>query len=95
LRSKLPLAGEPRKQYAPGVGLEKRYAAKAAELGKDPRTIKRWVAAYLEHAEAGLAPCTARGYAAAGDSARHHGMLPWLLSMIGVPGPVSVLVSLA
>ena len=32
-----------------------RYAAKAAELGVAPRTIRRWAAAYRQRGEAGLA----------------------------------------
>ena len=46
--------GEPRPQYLPTVPLGQRYCAKADELDVDKRTVQRWVAAYLEHGEAGL-----------------------------------------
>ena len=46
--------GEPRPQYLPTVPLGHRYCAKADELNVDKRTVQRWVAAYLEHGEAGL-----------------------------------------
>jgi transposase InsO family protein len=46
--------GEPRPQYLPTVPLGQRYCAKADELNVDKRTVQRWVAAYLEHGEAGL-----------------------------------------
>lgn len=52
----LACEGEPREQYAPGTGLEERYAAKAAELGVGLRTLKRWVAQFRDLGEAGLAP---------------------------------------
>ncbi|MBT2458636.1 DDE-type integrase/transposase/recombinase [Streptomyces sp. ISL-86] len=39
----LALEGEPRPQYAPGVPVMRRYAAKAAELGVGESTIRRWV----------------------------------------------------
>lgn len=58
-------AGEPRSEYAPGVALMARYAAKAAELGIEQRTVERWVAAYRSGGEAGLAP-TMRGQRAFG-----------------------------
>ncbi|MBN7438514.1 DDE-type integrase/transposase/recombinase [Mycobacteroides abscessus subsp. abscessus] len=45
----------PRPQYRSTVPLGKRYAAKAAELGVTARTIARWVRAYTESGEAGLA----------------------------------------
>jgi len=46
--------GEPRLQYLPTVPLGQRYRAKADELNVAIRTVQRWVAAYLEHGEAGL-----------------------------------------
>lgn len=45
---------EPRPQYQPNVPLKQRYASKADELGKDPRTVERWIAGYKDHGEAGL-----------------------------------------
>ena len=48
--------GEPRPDYAPEKTLEAKYAAKAEELGVAPRTVRRWVTAFREHGEAGLAP---------------------------------------
>ncbi|MFD0348393.1 helix-turn-helix domain-containing protein [Kitasatospora aburaviensis] len=48
--------GEPRAEYALGRPLEAKYAAKAAELGVAPRSVRRWVTAFREHGEAGLAP---------------------------------------
>ncbi|WP_237543064.1 MULTISPECIES: helix-turn-helix domain-containing protein [unclassified Streptomyces] len=36
------------------MSLDARYAAKAAELGVTDRTIRRWVADYRRHGEAGL-----------------------------------------
>jgi hypothetical protein len=45
---------EPRPQYQPNVPLKQRYASKADEIGKDPRTVERWVAGYKDHGEAGL-----------------------------------------
>ncbi|MEU7835721.1 MULTISPECIES: hypothetical protein [unclassified Nonomuraea] len=52
------LAGEeePRPQFRPDLPLTSRYAAKAAELEVTMRTIKRWVADFHAHGEAGLAP---------------------------------------
>jgi len=47
--------GEPRPEYAPGIPLMRRYAAKAAERGVSVRTVKRWVAATREEREAALA----------------------------------------
>ncbi len=47
---------EPRDEYASAVPLEARKAAKAEELGVTVRTIERWLAAFREHGEAGLAP---------------------------------------
>ncbi|MHA7957306.1 helix-turn-helix domain-containing protein [Streptomyces sp. L500] len=47
---------EPRPEYSPERPLEARYAAKIAELGMGLRTLKRWIAEFREHGEAGLAP---------------------------------------
>jgi hypothetical protein len=47
--------GERRREYAPGVPLMQRYAAKAAERRVSVRTVKRWVAAAREGREAALA----------------------------------------
>ncbi|MEU9452887.1 helix-turn-helix domain-containing protein [Streptomyces sp. NPDC048277] len=47
---------EPRSEYSPEKPLEARYAAKIAELGVGLRTLKRWIAEFREHGEAGLAP---------------------------------------
>jgi Helix-turn-helix domain len=46
--------GEPRPEFAPGVPLKARYAAKAVELSVGVRTVEYWVAAYREAGEAGL-----------------------------------------
>jgi transposase InsO family protein len=46
--------GEPRPRYAPSLPLMRKYAAKAAELGVDQRTVRRMVKDYLECGEAGL-----------------------------------------
>ncbi|MEU4803567.1 Mu transposase C-terminal domain-containing protein [Actinosynnema sp. NPDC023587] len=51
----LAAAGEPRPEYTDSVPLEKRYAAKAAELGVGFRTIGRWVHLFQNSGEAGLA----------------------------------------
>ncbi|WP_041297794.1 Mu transposase C-terminal domain-containing protein [Mycobacterium sp. MOTT36Y] len=51
----LALPGEPRAEYSADRPLETRYRAKAAEVGCTARTIERWVAAYRDHGEAGLA----------------------------------------
>ncbi|MEU8512636.1 Mu transposase C-terminal domain-containing protein [Kitasatospora sp. NPDC048722] len=48
--------GEPRPEYAPEKPLEAKYAAKGAELGVAARSVRRWVTAFREHGEAGLAP---------------------------------------
>ncbi|WP_235614533.1 hypothetical protein [Streptomyces ambofaciens] len=48
--------GEPRPEYAPGLSLRKRYAAKASELGVTARSVERWARAFLESGEAGLVP---------------------------------------
>jgi transposase InsO family protein len=50
----LALEGEPRPDYAPGVPLMHRYTAKAAELGVDPATVRRWVARVKRSGPAGL-----------------------------------------
>ncbi|MFD7552892.1 helix-turn-helix domain-containing protein [Streptomyces sp. NPDC059816] len=47
---------EPRDEYASAVPLEAKKAAKAAELGVTVRTVERWLAAFRDHGEAGLAP---------------------------------------
>lgn len=49
------LPGEPSPQYAPALPLGCRYDAKAQELNVSNRTVRRWVAAYRDHGEAGLA----------------------------------------
>lgn len=54
----LAAAGEPRPEFEPGLPLMQRYAAKAAELGVDARTVRRWVREFREFEEAGLAPKT-------------------------------------
>ncbi|MFJ4513355.1 helix-turn-helix domain-containing protein [Streptomyces sp. NPDC088816] len=59
--SELARDGEPRPEYSPALSAEARYATKAAELGVGLRTLKRWVAEFREHGEAGLAP--KRGFA--------------------------------
>ncbi|WP_253842855.1 helix-turn-helix domain-containing protein [Mycobacterium colombiense] len=51
---------EPRRQYTPDLPLGERYRAKADELGVDHRTVRRWVRAYQEHGEAGLAALSRR-----------------------------------
>ncbi|GAA2624091.1 transposase [Streptomyces vastus] len=48
--------GEPRPEYAPGLSLGKRYAAKASELGVTVRSVERWARAFVESGEAGLVP---------------------------------------
>jgi transposase InsO family protein len=50
------LAGpdEPRPVYDPAVPRMARYQAKAAELGVDERTVRRWVKAYQQDGAAGL-----------------------------------------
>ncbi|MGA5522902.1 helix-turn-helix domain-containing protein [Streptomyces pseudogriseolus] len=52
----LARGGEPRPEYSPALSAEARYATKAAELGVGLRTLKRWVAEFRAHGEAGLAP---------------------------------------
>ncbi|MFF6879857.1 integrase [Streptomyces sp. NPDC012474] len=48
------LPTEPRPTYDPGLPLQDRTAAKAAELGNSTRTLQRWLTAYRESGEAGL-----------------------------------------
>ncbi|WPW26343.1 Mu transposase C-terminal domain-containing protein [Streptomyces atratus] len=48
--------GEPRPEYAPGLSLGKRYAAKAFELGVTVRSVERWARAFLASGEVGLVP---------------------------------------
>nr|BEK65013.1 helix-turn-helix domain-containing protein [Kitasatospora purpeofusca] len=52
----LALPGEPRPDYGPGTPLMRRYAAKAAELGVDPATVRGWVAKVNDFGPAGLLP---------------------------------------
>jgi transposase InsO family protein len=59
--------GEPRPGYRPGQPLKARYRAKAGELGITSRTVERWVAAYRESGEAGLAGRALRGRGTAVD----------------------------
>jgi transposase-like protein len=54
--SEIAEAGEPRAEFEHSRPLCDRYAAKAAELGVDERTVRRWVKAYEENGEAGLVP---------------------------------------
>ncbi|MEV0774636.1 helix-turn-helix domain-containing protein [Streptomyces sp. NPDC050433] len=53
--AELASEGEPRQEYASDQPLYDRYAAKAAELGVNTRTVQRWVKDYRRHGEAGLA----------------------------------------
>ncbi|KPM50210.1 integrase [Frankia sp. R43] len=50
----LAAAGEPRAAYEMAVPLMDRYAAKAAEVGVDVRTVRRWVRAVQTAGAAGL-----------------------------------------
>ena len=52
--AEVALPGEPMPAYGPGVPMMKRYAAKAAELGKGKRTVQRWVRLYRASGQAGL-----------------------------------------
>ena len=52
--SEAPAPGEPRPAYHPSLRLKKRFAAKAAELGVDARTLRRWVKAVRSVGVAGL-----------------------------------------
>ncbi|MEU6586317.1 helix-turn-helix domain-containing protein [Nocardia sp. NPDC046763] len=47
--------GEPQPAYSPTLSLGARCRAKAEELSVSERTIKRWLAAYRDSGEAGLA----------------------------------------
>jgi transposase InsO family protein len=58
--SEVARPGEPRAQFDPSTPLLDRYAAKAAELGVAPRTIRRWAAAYQQRGVAGLASARVR-----------------------------------
>jgi transposase InsO family protein len=53
--AELAAAGEPRPEYAPGVPMLDRYAAKAAEIGVGMSTLRRWVKDFGDHGPAGLA----------------------------------------
>ncbi|MFB7013544.1 MULTISPECIES: helix-turn-helix domain-containing protein [unclassified Streptomyces] len=53
------LPTEPRPAYDPDLPLKNRTAAKAAELGVSSRTLQRWLTAYRESGEAGLADARA------------------------------------
>jgi transposase InsO family protein len=53
--AELAADGEPRPEYAPGVPLLARYAAKAAEIGVGVSTLRRWVKDFGERGPAGLA----------------------------------------
>jgi hypothetical protein len=53
--TELAAAGEPRPEYAPGVPMLARYAAKAAEIGVGVSTLRRWVKDFEERGPAGLA----------------------------------------
>lgn len=53
--------GEPRAGFDPRLPLGARYAAKAAELGVDERTVRRWAADYRAHGEAGLVSARTAG----------------------------------
>lgn len=64
----LPRPDEPRSQYAPGLPLQTRYEAKAADLGVMTRTVRRWACAFREHGEAGLVPKTPRSEGGLGNA---------------------------
>jgi transposase InsO family protein len=53
--AELAAAGEPRPEYAPGVPMLARYAAKASEIGVGVSTLRRWVKDFGESGPAGLA----------------------------------------
>jgi transposase InsO family protein len=53
--AELAAENEPRSEYAPGVPLLARYAAKAAEIGVGVSTLRRWVKEFEERGPAGLA----------------------------------------
>jgi transposase InsO family protein len=52
--AELAAPDEPRPIYDPAVSRMARYRAKAAELGVDERTVRRWVKAYQRDGAAGL-----------------------------------------
>lgn len=52
--AELARPNEPEPQYEPTLPLEARYAAKAAELRVNVRSVKRWVADFRSYGEAGL-----------------------------------------
>ena len=56
--AELARPGEPKPEYDTTLPLLARYAAKAAELNRGERTIKRWVHDYQENGDAGLIPAT-------------------------------------
>ena len=53
--AELASEGEPRPEYAAGVPMLARYAAKAAEIGVGVSTLRRWVKDFEAHGPAGLA----------------------------------------
>src|SRR5712691_4308433 len=53
--AELAADGEPRPQYAPGVPMLARYAAKATEIGVGVSTLRRWVKEFEARGPAGLA----------------------------------------
>ena len=57
--AELARPAEPREQYHPRRTLLSRYEAKADELNIGSRTLQRWVQAFRESAEAGLAQSSA------------------------------------
>ncbi|MFE2441639.1 helix-turn-helix domain-containing protein [Streptomyces sp. NPDC059426] len=54
--SELAADGEPRDEYTAATPMEAKKAAKAGELGVTVRTVERWLAAFRDQGEAGLAP---------------------------------------
>lgn len=54
--AELARPGEPRPEYDPALPFMARYAAKAAELEVEARTVERWVHDFQHGGEAGLAP---------------------------------------
>ncbi len=59
--AEIALPSEPRPQYHPSQPLLKKYAAKAAELGKSERQLRRYVSAFRKCGEAGLATARSKG----------------------------------
>ncbi|HUZ25485.1 MAG TPA: helix-turn-helix domain-containing protein [Streptosporangiaceae bacterium] len=53
--AELAADGEPRPEYAPGVPMLARYAARASEIGVGVSTLRRWVKDFGESGPAGLA----------------------------------------